>query len=44
MLVAADADDILALCDAHGAIAGSNYLSFLPSFYSAKAREKTPTP
>src|SRR5260370_38347060 len=36
MLLAADADDILALCDAHGAVAGNNYLSFLPSFYSGR--------
>jgi hypothetical protein len=36
MLLAADADNILALCDAHGAVAGNNYLSFLPSFYSGR--------
>ena len=36
MLLAADADNILALCDAHGAVAGNDYLSFLPSFYSGR--------
>jgi hypothetical protein len=36
MLLAADADNILALCDAHGAVAGNNYLSFLPSFYTGR--------
>jgi TnpA family transposase len=35
-LLATDADNILALCDAHGAVAGNNHLSFLQPFYSGR--------
>jgi TnpA family transposase len=35
-LIAPDADDILAHCEAYEAVAGNNYLPFLPKFYSAR--------
>lgn len=35
-LLAGDADGILAHCEAYEALAGNNYLPFLPKFYSAR--------
>jgi hypothetical protein len=35
-LLERDADQILAQCIAHDAVAGNNYLSFLPMFYSGR--------
>jgi hypothetical protein len=35
-LLEKDADQILAQCFAHDAVAGNNYLSFLPMFYSGR--------
>jgi hypothetical protein len=35
-LLEKDADQILAQCMAHEAVAGSNHLSFLPLFYSGR--------
>ena len=37
-LLERDADQILAQCIAHDAVAGNNYLSFLPMFYSGRRR------